>query len=289
MQSWHGRFVLVGLTVGLFYLPNWLPQLSARASQGSAGLTLILTCLSLALWQFWSQRSRIQKLTASEADQVLGHCLIVVCAGLFPFCQFAVWAQAILWLGVLVGIALSSWGLAFFGSYPLPVLLLALTVYPKPGVLARTLWEALTPYKFLERHMAQASAAALRWVGQPAIAEGSVVAIPPSGAVDVDWGCNGFNMAFTLAAAGLIMGLLLKQRWQNTLIIMVVGAILALMFNVPRIMLLAMASIHWGQASFKFWHGPWGGQIFSGVLTTVYYYAVMGFVNYRPTRVSKPD
>jgi len=55
--------------------------------------------------------------------------------------------------------------------------------------------------------------------------------------------------------------------------------VLALIFNVPRIMLLAIAAVYWGETSFKFWHGPWGGQMFSGVLFTVYYYAVMGLAN----------
>ncbi|MBD2260588.1 archaeosortase/exosortase family protein [Pseudanabaena sp. FACHB-2040] len=132
--------------------------------------------------------------------------------------------------------------------------------------------------------MAHAGAAALRVIGQPAIAEGSIVALPPAGAVNVDWGCNGFNMAFTMAAAGLIMGLFYKQRWYNTLSIMAVGTVLALIFNVPRIMLLTIASVYWGEASFKFWHGHWGGQLFSSVLFTVFYYAVMALINRQPAR-----
>lgn len=282
LGSWQGRFVLAGLAVGLVYLPAWLPQLVVRAAQGSAGLPLILAALFLGARQLWVNRRAINEMQASEEDQVMGRMLIIASLALLPFFRFAIWPQAILWLLALAGIALSSWGLSFFWRYPLAPLLVAITVYPKPGVFARLVWEALTPYQFLERIMAQAGAVALRWVGQPAVVEGTIVAIPPAGAVDVDWGCNGFNMAFTMAAAGLIMGLFLKQRWPGVLAIMVIGAILALLFNVPRIMLLAFAAIHWGEASFKFWHGHWGGQIFSGVLFTVYYYAVMGYVKRRP-------
>jgi exosortase/archaeosortase family protein len=281
LRSWHGRFLLLGLTVGLFYLPAWLPQLIVRGAQGSAGLPLISAAVFLGGRQLWVNRHGIGKLQASEEDRVIGYMLIMASAALFPFLRFAIWPQAILWFLTLVGIALSSWGLAFFIRYPLPPLLVAITVYPKPGIFARIIWEALTPYKFLEQIMARAGATALRLVGQPAVSEGTIVAIPPAGAVDVDWACNGFNMAFTMAAAGLIMGLFLKQRWPGVLAIMTLGTVLALLFNVPRIMLLAFAAIHWGDEAFKFWHGHWGGQIFSGVLFTVYYYAVMGYVKRR--------
>jgi exosortase/archaeosortase family protein len=284
ITHWHGRFVLMGLAMGLVYLQAWLPGLVVRAAQGSAGLPLIGATVALGLSQLWTNRKAIAQLQASEADQVTGHLLILCSVLAFPFCRFAVWPQAILWLLILAGIAISSWGIQFFARYPLPTLLMIITAYPKPGIFARTVWQALTPYKFLEQIMAQAGAAALRAIGQPAVSEGSLLAIPPAGAVDVDWGCNGFNMAFTMAAAGLIMGLFYKQRWYATLAIMAVGTVLALIFNVPRIMLLAIASIHWGEESFNFWHGHWGGQIFSTVLFTVFYYAVMALINRTPKK-----
>ncbi|HEY9880475.1 MAG TPA: archaeosortase/exosortase family protein, partial [Leptolyngbyaceae cyanobacterium] len=81
-----------------------------------------------------------------------------------------------------------------------------------------------------------------------------------------------------------IMGLFYKQRWYNTLAIMTMGIILALIFNIPRIMLLAIASVYWGKDAFKFWHGPWGGQIFASVLFTVFYYAVMALINRRTAK-----
>jgi hypothetical protein len=45
-----------------------------------------------------------------------------------------------------------------------------------------------------------------------------------------------------------------------------------------------MASIYWGEAAFDFWHSTWGAQIFSAVLFTVYYYAVMAVIKKRPKR-----
>lgn len=287
LATWHGRFVLAGLTLGLVYFPTWFFQLFNRSLvQGSTALSLILIIVALGGWQLWIKRAELAKLSVLEADRIIGYLLILCSLVMFPFCRFAVWPQAILWLMTLVGIAFSTWGGGFFTRYPLIPLLFAATVYPKPGILAHTLWQTFTPYQFLERLMAQAGAAGLRIIGHPAISEGVYLAIPPTGAVIVDWGCNGFTMAVQMAVAGFFMGIFLKQNWLCTALMVVVGALLALVFNVPRIMLLTLASVYWGEGWFKFWHGTWGGQIFIGVLFTVYYYAVMALINRRPKKAA---
>lgn len=45
---------------------------------------------------------------------------------------------------------------------------------------------------------------------------------------------------------------------------MVVGAGLALVFNIPRIMLLTLASVYWGKERFNFWHGTWEDRYLRG-------------------------
>ncbi|MBD2260590.1 cyanoexosortase C [Pseudanabaena sp. FACHB-2040] len=285
-KSWHGRFVLAGLTVGLIYFPIWLFHLGTRTLQGSGAMPLILGCVAMGLWQLWKSRQAIVQLQVSESDEFLGHLLILCSVVLFPFCSFAVWAQSILWFCALSGIVISTWGIVFFKHFPLPSLLIAVTVYPKPGILARVLWETLTPHDYLNRFMAWSGAFGLRLIGLPAISEGSLVVLPPEGSVHVDWGCNGFSMACTMAATGFFLGILLKQRGPTVFIMTIVGAVMALIFNIPRIMLLTVASIHWGEASFNFWHGTWGGQIFSGALFTVYYYAVMAIIKHRSRKLA---
>jgi exosortase len=247
-------------------------------------LPLISAVVFLALQELWKKRKELAHTTASNEDQLLGHILILSGVVLFPFCRFEIWSQALIWLLVLVGIACSSWGVSFLWKYPLPILLILLSVYPKPGVMVRILWQTFTPPQLLENLMAWAGTHALKAIGQPAKVIENIVSLP-AGAVRVDWGCNGFNMAFTMAAAGLIMGLFLKQGWIKTLGVVAIGVVLALIFNVPRIMLLAIASVYWGEASFKFWHGPIGGQFFAGVLFTVYYYVVMWLVSRRSVTV----
>jgi exosortase/archaeosortase family protein len=61
--------------------------------------------------------------------------------------------------------------------------------------------------------------------------------------------------------------------------LIVMGWTVAMVLNVPRIMLLAIASVYWGEHSFEFWHGPIGGQMFSAVMFTVYYYIAMWLVD----------
>lgn len=277
-RTTHNRVVLAGLFVGLCYLPVWAGGLLMRASQGSSGLPLIAATVYIGLQQLWKRRRELANVAASEEDRMLGHLLILGAVALFPFCRFAIWPQSLLWLTVLAGIACSSWGLGFFRRYPLPTLLMVLSVYPMPGVTARIVWQTFTPSQFLERIMALAGGKALQLIGHPAQVVDAVISLP-AGGVRVDWGCNGFNMAFTMAAAGLIMGLFLKQNAAKTAGIILIGVLLALLFNVPRIMLLALASVYWGKDSFEFWHGPIGGQIFTGILFTVYYYAVMWLAN----------
>ena len=282
MASWHGRIVLLGLTAGLVYLVTWAPRVVTRAAQGSAGAPLVVGCLAVGFYQLWTNRRTIAELQPSEADRAMGYLMIFGGLLVFPFCRFAVWPQAMVWMVILAGIAVSSWGVSFLVKYRLPVMMAILTAYPQPAVFMRMVWASFTPSGWLERMMAQAGAFGLRLIGQPAVADMHFVRIPPYGAVAVGEPCNGMSMALTIAATGLVMGIVYNQKWYKVSIMMAVGIFLAMVFNVPRIMLLAMASIYWGEASYNFWHSTWGAQIFSGILFTVYYYAVMAVIKKRP-------
>lgn len=283
LKSFHGSITLLGLFIGLCYLPTWIMGLLDRGPQSSDGFTFAICFVGLSLYLFWKHRKTIAMLQASEEDCLMGHMLIIAGVNLFPFCRFAIWPQALLWMLILGGIALSTWGVSFFLKHPLLVMAVVVTVYPQPLLITQLLWESLTPYKFLERVMARAGAEGLQLLGWPAQQVDSLVTFP-NGAVDVYWGCNGFDMALTMAVAGIVMGVLLQQTRDRIVGFVIVGIIAALIFNVPRVMLLAVASVYWGPAWFDFWHGPWGGQLFTGVLFTVYYYAVMAMVKRRPRK-----
>ncbi|MBM0741358.1 archaeosortase/exosortase family protein [Phormidium sp. CLA17] len=134
----------------------------------------------------------------------------------------------------------------------------------------------------LEHGMAWASGLALRAIEQPVTVEGSILSlsttIEAKKVVEVASGCSGFDMAFVLAGVGVIMGLFFKRSWSKIVALVAAGVFLALVFNVPRIMLLVFAVVYWGKDSFEFWHGAIGGQIFASILLTAYYYLAMAML-----------
>lgn len=273
LTSNQGRFSLLGLSVGLFYLPVWLGYLIPRVLKGKIGWFLIVSMLALAGLELWKKRSVLARLESAEEDRLLGYLLIGSGVVLFPFCRFAIWPQSLLWLLILVGVVLSLWGAAFFRLFMLPTFFIGLTVYPRIGLISRFLWELFVPYEGLEKAMAWGATLGMQRIGFPAVNEGIFITFP-EGAVEVGWGCNGLDMAITLAAAGLFMGILYKQPRNQMVALISLAVAVAFVANIPRLMLVTIAHVYWGPGWFEFWHGFWGGQIFSGVLFTLYYYAV---------------
>ena len=104
--------------------------------------------LYLGLRELWVQRYQLAALHASDEDRLLGYIFILSGVILFPFCRFALWPQALIWGLVLVGLACSSYGVGFFRRYELPVLLIASSLYPRPGVAVLLLWKALPRLNF---------------------------------------------------------------------------------------------------------------------------------------------
>lgn len=283
VQTRHGLIVLCGLLVGLFYFPVWSGYLLRRALGGGVSWFLILGMLYLAWSELFEKRHELEELVASEADRLLGHLLIIIGIFLFPFCRFAIWSQSIIWLIILVGVVVSSWGVAFFKRFKLAAFFVGLSVYPRLGIISRTAWEFFVPPNYLENSMAWISASFLQIFGWSAIPKGRLI-ILPKGVVEVGWGCNGLDMAITMAIAVLFMGLLFKLNKVQLFSIMVISVVLALIANIPRLILVTIAYVYWGKEWFEFWHGFWGGQIFSSLLFTILYYMLMAIIKQRSTK-----
>ncbi|MEP1059496.1 MULTISPECIES: cyanoexosortase C [Cyanophyceae] len=282
LRTTHNRIVLLGLIVVLSYLLFWFGILVFRIFKGSSSGMLQMAAISLGAQQLWKQRQQLTKQTALEEDQLLGHMLTISGVLLFPVCLLMTWAEpmvsalvsAAVCSIILAGIACSQWGASFFSSYPLSIFLICLGLLPKPAETSRALWRSFTAPEMLERFMAWAGSAALRTVGQPATADGIFISLP-GGSVEVGWGCNGFDMAMTMVVASLVLGLFLKQSGPKVMVLMAIGAMLALVSNIPRIMLVTYAAVYWGKYWFDFWHDSWGSQIFVSVIFTIYYYVIM--------------
>lgn len=279
LKNQHSRLVTAGIFVGLLFWPLWIYDVIVGTLHGAASL-LLLSAFGLGLYQLWLQKSTLVRLKVSSEDRWLGHLIIIVGVSAAPFCAFSEWSQKLIWMLILVGIAISSWGVSFFSKYPASVFLIAVGLFPQPTTVGKAVWEVFTPSEMLERFMAWIGSIGLNLIGQAAEANQTLITLP-GGTVRVDWGCSGYDLACIAAVASLLMALFFKQSFIKSCLIIAVGIVLALIANVPRIMLMAMASAYWGPESFKFWHGFWGGQIFLSLLFTVHYYAVMALVNHR--------
>lgn len=282
LKTHHSRLVMAGLFIGLLFWPLWLYDVVLGTVHGAASL-LLVSAFGLGLYQLWLQRSYLSRLKASSEDSWLGHLIIVMGIGAAPFCALTEWSQKLIWLLILSGIAISSWGFSFFGKYPAPVFLISMGLFPEPTAVGKAVWEVFTPPAMLERFMAWVGSVGLRLIGQAAEADQTLIALP-GGTVRVDWGCSGYDLACIAAVASLLMALFFKQSFIKSCWIVLIGILLALVANVPRIMLMSMAAAYWGHDSFEFWHGFWGGQIFLSILFTAHYYAVMAVIKHRPNQ-----
>ncbi len=276
----HGRIVLVGLMIGLIYCPIWLGKMTHTTLQGSSTVLLNLGCLYLGATTLWTQRHTVLSWTSNRGDRLLGSGLILASAAAFLVGWSSISLQALTTMLILTGIAWSSWGIRFFKSFGFAGALVLVSLYPDYLFLSNSLWKLLTPPDLLERFMAESSKSILLAMGQTAVTEGRFVYLP-TGAVEIGSGCSGFDMAFVIAGTGVLLGLFMHLSRIKTLMLVGVGVALALVFNIPRVLLLIFAVVYWGDESFEFWHGPWGGQIFASLLFTAYYYVAMGMINWR--------
>ncbi len=286
-SSFHRFLITMAAIVGLFFSFAWFKQIGIGIWEGQSDSVLNFGLFALAGVALWRDREKLKAVSAEETDQMLGHCIAVSGILAFPFVRSSVSLQAVLFAGILVGLALSQWGLPFFQRYWGATLMTLVAIYPNLQFIAIRIFRMFTPELALERLMAFLGQYGLMAMGQSAVAQGPYLSLP-AGAVEVAPGCNGFAMAFTLAGCSLLIGLFFKLSIRHTALLLLIGIAIALFFNIPRIMLLANASVYWGEDSFEFWHGAWGGQIFASVMFTAYYYAVMAVLDHESVAGESP-
>lgn len=276
VQTTHSRILTCGVLVALVYLPLLLVALVKFTLRGDSTPVLNIAFAYLGLEKLWQQRREIAQLKAMEEEQWVGYAFILGGAIAFPFCYASISMQALLVAVIGIGAAYSTWGITFFKRYWLWITFILISLYPDWVFLSNAIRKIITPTYFFEESMAWIGSVVLRAMGYAATPRGTYVYLP-QGAVEVASGCSGFDMAFLLVGASVVLGLFLHQKWSKIALVAFLGAILALLFNIPRVVMLTFAAVYWGKASFEFWHGPIGGQIFAGILLTVYYYGAMGF------------
>jgi exosortase/archaeosortase family protein len=281
MRDRHSQIVTVGLLFVLAYLPGWLYQIWVGILQGKSDSILNFGFLYLGLQTIHQHRAQLKTLDVRSDDRLLGYGLMLIGMATFIFYHSVIYSisfQALAIILIGLGMAASSWGLTFFPRFLVATGFVMFSIYPDTAFIAIRVCWFLTSHTMLEQIMAWLGSLGLNAIGYKAISDTLYVKLP-EGAVLVGAGCSGFDMAYTILGCSLLCGLFLNMPWPKTILMMAVGWGLAMACNVPRIMLLAIASVYWGKSSFEFWHGPIGGQLFSGVMFTLYYYIVMAIIN----------
>jgi exosortase len=271
LQTEFGILALfVGIIASLYYW-SWGGTVLAKSS-------VSLGFLALAAKYLWDDRKQLAPNTPILEEKALGYLLIVSgFAGFIYFYGSASFQYLSLFL-ILCGCAMVFWGASFFVRHFWSCLLVAIGLYPSLIFVTHKIWKLTTPPYILENLTGNLAGRALGWIGQEVTVQGRFIATG-DGAVEVAPGCSGFEMAISIAAVGLLLGLFFKQKWSRIAIAIGVGVVLALLINIPRVMLLAYIVGYQDQSAFDFWHGPWGGQVFMAFLFTPYYYLAMAIFN----------
>ncbi|MBD2436038.1 cyanoexosortase C [Nostoc sp. FACHB-110] len=274
-KSLHNRIVFCGLIVGLYYyLFSWLKTLILFSISGMTFPLLTATAAYLALQELWQKKNKLTHFNPGTMQRRLGHSLILFGVGLFPLSLHKGWSQALVWLVILVGIILSTWGITFFKYYKRTIVLILLSIYPGIYLLPTYLWRALTPERTMDYIQAWSANLTLQMIGYPSNLDGTLVKLP-TGSIEVGWGCNGFDLIVLMLMTSLLIGIAYRLKSLHIIKICFLGCVLAFTFNTARIALLAIAVAYWDGSSFDFWHNGWGGQIFSAAMFTAYYYLLM--------------
>jgi exosortase len=269
LQTEPGLFSAGVLILAIVYYAAWGGLMLSNSS-------VSLGFIALGAKYLWDARAQLYQEKKYPEERFIGYTLATCGLTLFVFFHASASFQYLSFVITLAGLAMALWGASFFIDHVFACCLIAIGLYPDLIFVANTLWNFATPPFWLENAMGQWAGQALILIGQPAIVEARFISIGNS-AVEVASGCSGFAMAVSMACVGLLMGLFFEQPWPKTLLAIVLGIVLALIINIPRVMLLAYVVGHYDESVFKFWHGPWGGQIFMAILFTPYYYLVMAF------------
>jgi exosortase/archaeosortase family protein len=272
LRSLHNWILLLGATFGLgVYLPTWLTRAASAQISGIPHLILNLLFIGLAVRRLKNQRRFVGE-TAIE-DQWLGSGLVLGGLAIFYAYYPAIAPQAFGCMIILVGGILSDQGLKFLRQHWVAIALLVASLHPNWERVARHIWGIFAPSTALAEWMAWGGSWVLKAIGQPVTLQQEFLVLP-AGSVEVAPGCDGFAMSFLIAVTAIIIGLAFRVRGWAIVQLIAIGIVMALILNVFRIAVMVLAAVYWGKASFEFWHGTIGGQIFSGILFTLYHYAI---------------
>jgi exosortase/archaeosortase family protein len=287
LKTSHRRFMTLAAFVFACYLPSWMGILLHSTWHGQSYTVLNFGALAVGVKVFVQNRKSLASVEVQEDDRFLGYALTIL--GMIGLALFRGFHQPLTFqylsaMMIFLGMVWSTWGGMVFQRFPFTVFLVLLGLYPNLFFIAIHICKFLTPDDSLEHVMAWAGSQGLSLIGYPAVAKAAYVVLP-QGSVVVWPACSGFEMMLILSGLGVIVARFMTLSWKKSLILITFGWAMAALMNVPRIMLLALAAIFWGKSVFDFWHGPIGGQIFSCLLFTLYYYGAEAILKYKKSAI----
>lgn len=272
----RNRAIALGLIIYLCYLPTWLRLIGIDLARGSSFPILNLGFLFFGIQALLKYRKEADTFELSPEDQLLASLAVITGGGLFFISLDSSSFQALGCAIAVAGTLFLTFSLRLFTHYPLKLSLLFFSLYPSLTYLLNNI-RLLVTGDSMEVVAAYLGNFGLNLLGQSSHVDGILISLG-EGSVEVGSGCSGFDMAVPIAGFAFMLGLFFELKWTKTLLLTVVGVGLALLLNIPRIMVLANAAVYWGEDSFYFWHDSWGAQIFSGILFTIYYYVAMPII-----------
>lgn len=281
LRTNHGFLILCGSIILLIYGVTLLVFLGDITIHGSSSAFMNTCFLYLGLAGLWKQQETLKQERVYPDDRIIGYALLLTGTIGFFLLRSSFSLQALCAMLIVMGMLLSQFGLVMIRRHWRFIGFIIVGLYPNIINLATQTWKFATPHNLLELLMANLGSQGLRLLGYESIAQEQFIKLGP-GAVEVAFGCNGFHMSFVLGMAGFIVGQFMQLSVRKTVLLIIGGVTLALSLNVPRVMMLAIASVYWGKQSFDFWHGSIGGQIFAGILFTIYYYLAMWIIDRKP-------
>jgi exosortase len=207
-------------------------------------------------WKRWEDRPEPQPVPVG-AGQLLCFSFLLLCLAPIRLVQEANpdW-RLVSWSYTIVAVGLTLQALAFAGGRPwarhffIPVAFIILAV-PWPSDLEQGFVQTLM------RNVAAVTVETINWCGIPAIRKGNVIELA-SGAVGVNEACSGVRSFQSTLMASIFFGELYRLSAVRRGILIALGCVVALAFNLMRTFWLTWLSVQRGTDVLVSWHDPSG-------------------------------
>ncbi|MGG6264879.1 cyanoexosortase A [Leptolyngbya sp. AN03gr2] len=269
LSEYRARFVqvvndsnywLLGIAVGLIALHL---QLYWRLTGNFSHISLELIGWSAVFYSLWHRRHDLM-LQRSPISQFAGWFLIAILlvrGANLRGAQSIILGVTPLFIGL--AIALISVGFKQFKHYQRELWLILIMAIPTEFLVQfvdRMIHSTVLTAKY---------AHTLMWYLGFLVERKGTQLVMPSGAVDIYLGCSGLEAAIVSVKVALFFLLVYPTRLREKILVPTIAILSAFVINGFRVIFLAYLVSKQDTASFEYWHGDQGAQIFSMISMTI--------------------